>query len=84
MVLFQAPTNPATPLYGTPLDDRSYHQFASSLAERFGVPLLDFEHAVPERYWGMALNVPDPLHLGRGGHRVMAALMLNGLARNGI
>lgn len=84
MILFQAPTNPAVPLYGGPDDDRSYHRFASSLASRYGLALLDFEHSVPRRDWGMALNAPDPLHLGREGHRLLAADIVAALEKMGI
>jgi hypothetical protein len=84
MILFQAPTNPAVPLYGTPDDDRTYHGFADSLRSRYGLTTLDFEHSIPQPHWGMTLNVPDPLHLSREGHRRMAELMLEGLKSSGI
>jgi len=80
VILFQAPTNPLVPLYGTPDDDRQYHEFCASL----GVPVLDFEHAIPAAQWGMTLNVPDPLHLSRAGHRRLAELMLAALRENGL
>lgn len=83
VILFQAPTNPAVPLYKTTEDDRSYHAFVAGAASRFGAPILDFEHCIPARHWGQELNVPDPLHLGREGHRLLAKLMLAGLAENG-
>lgn len=78
-ILFQTPTNPAVPLYGTPADDRGYHDFCASLASRFHIRILDFEHSIPVSLWGMALNVPDPLHLGREAHRQLARLMLSAL-----
>ncbi len=84
IILFQAPTNPTVPLYATPGDDRSYHDFATALASRHGLTLLDFEHCIPAEHWGMALNDPDPLHLGREGHRRLAALMIAALAKNGL
>jgi hypothetical protein len=79
VVLFQTPTNPAVPLYGTPDDDRGYHDFCASLATRPGVRMLDFEHSIPAALWGMTLNVPDPLHMGREAHRQLARLMLSAL-----
>ena len=79
VILFQAPCNPAVPLYGTPQDERSYHEFCTSLAARFGIGMLDFEHATPAAEWGMELNAPDPLHLSRAGHRLLARLMLSAL-----
>jgi lysophospholipase L1-like esterase len=84
VILFHAPTNPKVPLYGTPGDDRSYHEFATGLASRYSLTMLDFEHSIPEADWGMALNVPDPLHLSRQGHRRMAELMLAELQKNGL
>jgi len=84
LVFFQAPTNPAVPLYATAEDDRSYHDFGNSLAARYGIPILDFEHAVPGNEWGMSLNLPDPLHLGRAGHRRLANAMMAALGQLGI
>jgi len=84
MIFFQAPTNPAVPLYATSEDDRAYHEFGNSLAARYGIPLLDFEHSVPGNEWGMSLNLPDPLHLGRAGHRRLAGQMMAALAQLGI
>jgi len=84
MILFEAPTNPAVPLYRTPEDDRQYHEFSRSVASRFGLKILDFEHTIPAGEWGMSLNVPDPLHLGRKGHRRFADLMGEALDRNGV
>lgn len=83
-ILFEAPTNPAVPLYRTAEDDRSYHAFTASLAARFGIPVFDFEHSIPQGRWGMSLNVPDPLHLGREGHHLLAQLMIAALERNGL
>ena len=84
LILFQAPTNPAVPLYATPEDDRSYHDFAAEVASRYGLTLLDFEHSIPAGNWGMALNDPDPLHLSREGHRRLANLMITALEQNGL
>jgi hypothetical protein len=79
VILFQAPTNPAVPLYGNSSDDRDYHDFCTSLASRPNVRILDLEHSIPASLWGMSLNVPDPLHLGREAHRQLARLMLSAL-----
>ena len=84
VILFEAPTNPAVPLYLTPDDDRQYHEFTRSVASRFGLRILDFEHSIPAGEWGMSLNVPDPLHLGREGHRRLAGLMCAALDQNGV
>lgn len=84
LVLFQAPTNPAVPLYATEGDDRSYHEFTNAVAARHGLTILDFEHSVPGTEWGMSLNLPDPLHLGRAGHRRLADRMLAALGQLGL
>jgi hypothetical protein len=84
VILFQAATNPEVPLYATEEDDRDYHGFANSLAARYGLKIFDFEHSIPARHWGKALNLPDPLHLSRAGHRLMADLMIATLEQNGI
>lgn len=84
VILFEAPTNPAVPLYLTPEDDRQYHEFTRSVASRFGLKILDFEHSIPAAEWGMSLNVPDPLHLGREGHRRLAGLICEALDRDGV
>jgi hypothetical protein len=84
LILFEAPTNPAVPLYAKPEDDRQYHEFTQSVASRFGLKILDFEHSIPAGQWGMSLNVPDPLHLGREGHRRLADLLSAALDRDGV
>jgi len=84
LALFQAPTNPLVPLYRTAGDDRAYHEFTNGLAARRGLPLLDFEHSIPAADWGMTLNVPDPLHLSRAGHRILASEMAAALKQNGL
>lgn len=84
MILFEAPTNPAVPLYAKPEDDRQYHEFTRSVASHFGLKVLDFEHSIPAGEWGMSLNVPDPLHLGREGHRRLADLLSAALERDGV
>ena len=62
VVLFHAPTNPATPLYGTGEDDRSYHEFAASLAARYGVPTSGFraQHRRPLLGNGTERSRPSP------------------------
>ena len=84
LIFFEAPINPAVPLYLTREDDRQYHEFTRALAWRFGLPIFDFEHSVPGKEWGKSLNVPDPLHLGRAGHRRLADLLIAALQNSGI
>lgn len=83
-IVFQAPTNPSVRLYRTKDDDSSYHDFASRLVGRFGLTSFDFEHSIPAGNWGMALNSPDPLHLSRAGHHMLASLMMQQLKQHGI
>jgi hypothetical protein len=72
LVVFHAPVNPDVQLYRTEKDRRSYREFADALAKERGVRVLDFENAVPARLWGRWMNGPDPLHLSRAGHQLLA------------
>lgn len=75
LVLFNAPLNPLVDLYRTQEDRTHYYGFLTEFASRNGVTLLDLEKSVPEAYWGRYYNSPDPLHLGRRGHQLVAGLM---------
>jgi hypothetical protein len=75
LVLFHAPLNPLVDLYRTQDDRDSYYGFISDLASRYGITVLDLEKSVPEQYWGRYYNSPDPLHLGRRGHQLVAELI---------
>jgi hypothetical protein len=79
LVLFNAPVNPGVALYRTTADRDSYHGFVRSLAQKYELQLLDFEDAIPSQYWGHLLNGPDPLHMGRAGHRELAKQVLETL-----
>lgn len=72
LVLFHAPLNPLVELHATPEDRRSYEEMVRSYAARHGLETLDFERAVPAERWGRLLNGPDPMHLGRAGHQMLA------------
>jgi hypothetical protein len=76
LVMFNAPVNPGVHLYRTQQDRASYHQFIQGVATRYGVPLHDFEESVPGNYWGKLLNGPDPMHMGRRGHQLVADEMM--------
>jgi hypothetical protein len=72
LVLFHAPVNPHVSLYRTVEDQQSYRSFVADIAEKYRLQLFDFEQSIDAKYWGHLLNSPDPLHLGRTGHRLMA------------
>jgi hypothetical protein len=72
LVLFHAPLNPLVELHATPEDRRSYEEMVRSYAARHGLETFDFERAVPAERWGRLLNGPDPMHLSRAGHQMLA------------
>lgn len=76
LVLFNAPVNPSVSLYQTAEDLARYQRFISALAADYQVPVQDMERAIPRELWGTWMNGPDPLHLGRQGHRLMAGMMV--------
>jgi hypothetical protein len=76
LVLFNAPVNPRVSLYRTQIDRGSYQQFLRALIERYDVPVYDLEALIPFENWGTWMNMPDPLHLGRTGHRKLADVMI--------
>jgi hypothetical protein len=84
VILFQAPTNPDVPLYATTEDDRDYHGFVNSIATQYGLKIFDFEHTIPGPNWGKVMNLPDPLHLSRTGHQIMAREMIARLDQSGM
>ena len=72
LLLFHAPVNPNVSLYRTVEDRQSYRSFVASVSAKYDVPLFDFEDSIGSKYWGHLLNSPDPLHMGRAGHELMA------------
>lgn len=72
LVLFHAPLNPRVELHATPEDRQSYEAMVRSFAARHGLVIVDFERAVPAPRWGRLLNGPDPMHLSRAGHQMLA------------
>ncbi|MEZ5356535.1 MAG: SGNH/GDSL hydrolase family protein [Bryobacteraceae bacterium] len=82
VLLFHAPLNPKVKLYRSERDRQNYREFVETVAGREGVQLVDLEHAVPAQYWGRWMNGPDPLHLGRKGHKLMAARFIGLLGGN--
>ncbi len=75
LFLFSAPVNPLVSLYRTPEDKASYQEFITKIAAENGGPLYDFEDTIGADHWGNLLNGPDPLHLGRTAHALMAQEM---------
>lgn len=73
LVLFNAPVNPRVTLYQSAADLERYRGFIARLTSEYGIPIHDFETAIPGDLWGSWMNGPDPLHLGRQGHRLMAS-----------
>jgi hypothetical protein len=76
LLLFHAPVNPNVSLYRTAEDRQSYRTFVASIAQKYHVPVFDFENSIDAKYWGHLLNSPDPLHMGRAGHQLMAQQLL--------
>jgi hypothetical protein len=77
LVLFNAPQNPATPLYLNDDSRTSYEGMIRDFAQKNEVMLIDLEESIPGKYWGVWIDGPDPVHLGREGHRQMARLMID-------
>jgi hypothetical protein len=82
LFLFSAPVNPRVSLYRTPEDHASYRAFIEQIAAQNGGPLYDFEGAVPAEDWGNLLNGPDPLHMGRAAHALIAQEMYSRIPLN--
>jgi hypothetical protein len=76
LILFNAPVNPRVSLYRTQVDRGGYQNFLRDIIERYGVPVHDLEGLIPFENWGTWMNMPDPLHLGRTGHRRLADVMI--------
>ena len=82
LMLFHAPLNPEVKLYLTAHDRQAHYDFVRGLAARYQLPVGEFEEAIPRQYWGRVLNGPDPLHLGRTGHKMLAELIFDMMAKN--
>jgi hypothetical protein len=72
LLLFYAPVNPTVSLYRVPENRESYRQIVGGVAEKYGVPLFDFENSISAEHWGFMLAGPDPLHMGRSAQQLMA------------
>ena len=74
--------NPEVKLYLTAHDKQAHYDFVNGLAARYQLPVGAFEEAIPSQYWGRMLNGPDPLHLSRTGHKMLAELIFDMMAKN--
>ena len=72
LAIFNAPQNPLTPLYKTAADRATYERTIRELALRRQLRFYDFESAVPGPYWGVWIDGPDPIHIGRAAHQILA------------
>jgi hypothetical protein len=81
LMLFHAPLNPNVKLYRTPQDRQEHYVFIRNLAAQYHIPVGEFEDSVPSQCWGRILNGPEVLHLGRAGHKMLADLLLNMMAK---
>lgn len=84
LLLFNAPVNPNISLYRTSADRESYHDFVDGIAMKYRVPLFDFENSIGPQLWGHLLNGPEPLHLGRVAHQLMAKQVIASMNSVGI
>jgi hypothetical protein len=75
--VFNAPQNPATPLYASERDRKTYSAILDRFRQVHHVPVYDFENAIPARCWGRWIDGSDPIHFGRAGHERMAHLFLS-------
>jgi hypothetical protein len=74
--LFLAPQNPKAQLWRTEGDRAQYRTGARTIADRYGLALVDLENVVPAPDWGAWIDGPDPIHFGLEGHRLMAEAVL--------
>ena len=76
LILVNVPQNPSAPLYRTEQDRRAYEEVIRHISERYNLPLYDFETRIPREDWGVWIDGPDPIHMGREGHRRMAKVFI--------
>jgi hypothetical protein len=76
LILFNAPQNPSSPLYRTEKDRKTYVDATSIFAAGHHLPFYDFENSIPQPYWGVWVDGPDPIHFGRKGHHAMSELFI--------
>ena len=72
LVLFSAPLNPRVSLYASAEDKARFDSIVDGLAAKYGLRLFHLEDTVAAPLWGRLFNGPDPLHLGRRAHQLVA------------
>jgi hypothetical protein len=75
-VFFMAPVNPQVKLYRTDEDRQRLADAVREIEALGNIRVAPLESAIPPEMWGRQYNGPDPLHLGRKGHRWLAQLLL--------
>ena len=75
LVFLRVPVNPKVSLYRLPRDKSNYEEFLADLSQHYGIRTYDLERIVPADAWGLEYNGPDPLHLSRAGHRMLAEVV---------
>ena len=76
LVLFTAPLNPRVSLYASSEDRQRFQQFLDGFVAKYDLHLFDLERSVDADLWGRQFNSPDPLHMGRKAHRLVADRMV--------
>jgi hypothetical protein len=76
LVLINAPQNPSALLYKTAADRKLYQETIHSMTALHNLPLYDFERSIPNSFWGVWIDGPDPIHFGRHGHSLMAKIII--------
>jgi hypothetical protein len=78
IAFFNAPQNPATPLYANEEVRQQYLHMIHDLSRKYAWRYANFENSIPKDLWGVWMDGPDPIHFGRAAHRLMSELMLSG------
>jgi hypothetical protein len=79
-VFFSAPVNPLVHLYRNNADRERFDSCLREMEAKAGTHILRLEDAVPAELWGRQFDGPDPLHLGRKGHALLASLLAPDIA----
>jgi hypothetical protein len=82
LVVFKAPVNPRVSLYASDADRIRFERYMATLPSSRHLKIVDFEHAVPADLWGRQYNSPDPLHMGRRAHGLVAAHVIVALSES--
>lgn len=72
LVLFTAPLNPSVSIYTSTEERGRFESFVRGLGAKHNARVFDLEHSVAADLWGRQYNGPDPLHMGRRAHQLVA------------